>query len=46
MRVLPEYFDPTQFYLADTETHFIIKRPYTNFAKSMQINFEEYYVLL
>ena len=44
MKILPEYFDPAQFVVADYDSHFIIKRPYTNFAKSMSIKFEDYYV--
>jgi hypothetical protein len=44
MKVLPEYFDPAQFVVANYDTHFIIKRPYTNFAKSMSVKFEDYYV--
>ena len=44
MKVLPEYFDPAQFVVANYDSHFIIKRPYTNFAKSMQLKFEDYYV--
>ncbi len=44
MKILPEYFDPAQFVIADYDSHFIIKRPYTNFAKSMSIKFEDYYV--
>lgn len=45
MKVLPEYFDPTQFSVPNYESHFTIKRPYTNFAKSMAIKFEDYYVI-
>lgn len=44
MKILPEYFDGNQFTIGNTDHHFIIKRPYTTFAKSMQIKFEEYYV--
>lgn len=44
MKVLPEYFDPAQFVVANYNSHFIIKRPYTNFAKSMSLKFEDYYV--
>lgn len=45
MKVLPEYFDATQFITPNYEHHFIIKRPYTTFAKSMQVKFEDYYVI-
>lgn len=44
MKVLPEYFDATQFMAPAHNHHFIIKRPYTTFAKSMSIKFEDYYV--
>lgn len=44
MSVLPEYFDPSQFVKNDYDHHFTIKRPYTNFSKSMMINFKEYQV--
>lgn len=44
MKILPEYFDPSQFITPQYESHFTIKRPYTNFAKSMRLNFQEYYV--
>ena len=44
MKVLPEYFDPSQFMVPQYDTHFTIKRPYTNFAKSSVKNFQEYYV--
>jgi len=44
MKILPEYFDPSQFITPQYDTHFTIKRPYTNFAKSMRLNFQEYYV--
>lgn len=44
MKILPEYFDPSQFTTPQYESHFTIKRPYTNFAKSMRLNFQEYYV--
>ncbi len=44
MKILPEYFDPAQFVVANYDSHFIIKRPYTNFAKSMALKFEDYYV--
>lgn len=44
MKILPEYFDRAQFQTPDYDTHFIIKRPYTTFAKSMNIAFEDYYV--
>ena len=37
MKVLPEYFDPSQFIVPQYDTHFTIKRPYTNFAKSMRL---------
>lgn len=44
MSVLPEYFDPSQFVKNEYDHHFTIKRPYTNFSKSMMINFKEYQV--
>ncbi len=44
MKVLPEYFDPNQFKTPETTQHFIIKRPYTTFSNSMQLDFQEYYV--
>lgn len=46
MKILPEYFDPSQFAVANYDTHFTIKRSYTNFAKSMTLKFEDYYVLI
>ncbi len=46
MKVLPEYFDPNQFKTPETTQHFIIKRPYTTFSNSMQLDFQEYYVSL
>jgi hypothetical protein len=44
MKILPEYFDGAQFQVGNYDAHFTIKRPYTTFAKSMQIKFEDYYV--
>lgn len=44
MKVLPEYFDPTQFHKPGLDYHFIIKRPYTTFTKSMLLQVEDYYV--
>lgn len=44
MKILPEYFDPATFVVPNYDTHFIIKRPYTSFTKSMLIKFEDYYV--
>lgn len=46
MKVLPEYFDAHQFMVPNYGFHFIIKRPYTTFAKSMNIKFEDYYVAI
>jgi len=46
MKILPEYFDPSQFITPQYDSHFTIKRPYTNFAKSMRLNFQEYYVII
>ena len=44
MSVLPEYFDPFMFQQAGTDEHFTIKRPYTTFSKSINIDFKEYNV--
>lgn len=44
MKVFPEYFDANQFIVPNYNSHFTIKRPYTNFAKSMRLNFEDYFV--
>ena len=44
MSVLPEYFDPFLFHKPGQEYHFTIKRPYTTFSKSMNIDFKEYNV--
>lgn len=44
MSVLPEYFDPTTYIQPDFDSHFAIKRPYTTFAKSMNLKFSEYNV--
>jgi hypothetical protein len=44
MKILPEFFDPTQFVVANYDTHFTVKRPYTTFAKSIGVKFEDYYV--
>lgn len=44
MKILPEYFDPATFAIANYDHHFIVKRPYTSFTKSMQLKFEDYYV--
>jgi len=44
MKILPEYFDRSQFAMPDYDHHFTIKRPYTTFAKSMNLAFEDYYV--
>ena len=46
MSVLPEYFDPFLFHKPGQEYHFTIKRPYTTFSKSMNIDFKEYNVSL
>ena len=45
MKVLPEYHDATQFLMPNYQSHFVIKRPYTTFAKSMSLKFEDYYVI-
>ena len=45
MKILPEYFDGAQFETGNYDSHFSIKRPYSTFAKSMQIKFEDYYVI-
>lgn len=42
MKILPEFFDPNQFHVPNTDNHFIIKRPYTTFSKSMVLDFKEY----
>jgi len=42
MKVLPEFFDPSQYVQPDMDSHFTIKRPYTTFSKSMSLQFEEY----
>lgn len=44
MKVFPEYFDANQFIVPNYSSHFTIKRPYSNFAKSMRLNFQDYYV--
>ena len=45
MKVLPEYFDSSQFIQPNYSTHFTIKRPYSNYAKSIQLKFDDYYVI-
>jgi hypothetical protein len=44
MKILPEYFDGSQFIQPNFNSHFTIKRPYVNYAKSINIKFEDYYV--
>lgn len=46
MSVLPEFFDPFLFHRPNQEYHFTIKRPYTTFAKTINIEFNEYNVIL
>ena len=41
MKVFPEYFDFNQFTMA-RENFFTIKRPYINFYKTLNFNFQEY----
>ena len=41
MKVFPEYFEFTQFNTSK-ENHFWIKRPYINFYKTLNFNFQEY----
>lgn len=42
--ILPEYFDPTAFHQPGLDYHFTIKRPYTTFSKSINLDFKEYNV--
>ena len=42
MKVLPEYFDPNQFKQPNRDAHFIIKRPYTNFTRSVNVDYKDY----
>lgn len=44
MKILPEYFDSSQFIQPNFNHHFTIKRPYANYAKDIQVKFEDYYV--
>ncbi len=46
MKILPEYFDAGQFIQPNYNSHFTIKRPYVNYAKDIQVKFEDYYVIL
>ncbi len=46
MKILPEYFDSAQFIQPNYNSHFTIKRPYTNYAKNIQVKFEDYFVKL
>ncbi|CAI2382147.1 unnamed protein product [Moneuplotes crassus] len=41
MKVFPEYFEFSQFSMA-RENQFCIKRPYINFYKTLNFNFQEY----
>lgn len=45
MKILPEYFDAGQFIQPNFNSHFTIKRPYVNYAKDIQVKFEDYYVI-
>ncbi len=41
MKVFPEYFDTAQFFQAKQQRH-MLKRPYLNFGKTLNIKFQDY----